>query len=587
MFVTVKTTGNRRGKQRCELGVDIEVFFVTTGDRLGFENADRQFRHVHLGNIFRMFFRLTDLRGIERQAFQRLWCNRLRCGCDRTRLNRRRGYRNCSNRGRARLRCWLFSHRLRRGGSNRYRSDRLLANGLRHRRRCDFRCSDFGQVEVKIEIIKRKLEVIVVETCEIPKVRLLNGRRCYGRGCLYRGCGNRRRGNQRRLHSCSRNDRRSLCDGGILNDRLFAASGNGIFRNAVDQLIHRRKICFNRLFCNRRRKGRRSFFRLNEDGLRRRNWFGLWLDPGCRQRFGPRLDSLGITSRNITARAEIGKRQTQAGKFQRRTATMRRRTHGNRCRRFGDGDLYLIGKIESLRLRRMALIGMRNIARNIGRKLRHSVPGALSRLDSLRLFPCSLLVNHRLGRARLARMHIEHLGNRTGIITEIRADVLRRRLDVIVNVGLIGLGKWLLAHFGCGACLEHGFVRWRKLRLTPGENRFDALHEVAGVDARTHIVCRVKNDRIGMRRIVNLELSKQLVFEIEFGFAAGCRRAGAWRSFGTRMRRTLIETDDTRQFCQRIVVSEPFRPGVPVIRDIFFDHYVFHHLRIAALASVL
>ena len=53
------------------------------------------------------------------------------------------------------------------------------------------------------------------------------------------------------------------------------------------------------------------------------------------------------------------------------------------------------------------------------------------------------------------------------------------------------------------------------------------------------------------------------------------------------MRRTLIKTDDTRQLCQRIVVSEAFGPGVPVIRDIFFDHYVFHHLRIAALASVL
>ena len=103
------------------------------------------------------------------------------------------------------------------------------------------------------------------------------------------------------------------------------------------------------------------------------------------------------------------------------------------------------------------------------------------------------------------------------------------------------------------------------------------------MDARTNIVCRIKNDRIGVRCVVNLEFPQKLIFEIEFGFAAGHR----WLSLGTRMRRTIFEADDTRQFCQRIVVSEPFGPGVPVIRDIFFDHYVFHHLRIAALASVL
>ncbi len=193
-----------------------------------------------------------------------------------------------------------------------------------------------------------------------------------------------------------------------------------------------------------------------------------------------------------------------------------------------------------------------------------------------------LLVDNRLGGARLARMHIENFRHRTGVVTEIRANILLSGcFDVIVDIGLIDLGKRLLPH------LRRGFGHRRKLGLATGENLFDALHEVGGVDAGTNIVRRIKNNRIGVRRIVNLEFTKQLVFEIEFGFAANDRRRSAWLDLGTRMRRTIVKADDTRQFCQRIVVSEALGPGVPVIRDIFFDHYVFHHLRIAALASVL
>lgn len=92
-----------------------------------------------------------------------------------------------------------------------------------------------------------------------------------------------------------------------------------------------------------------------------------------------------------------------------------------------------------------------------------------------------------------------------------------------MNIGLIDFRKRLFPHLWrrCGhGC---GFGHRRKLRLTAGENRFDTLHEIVGVDARTNIVCRIKNDRIGVRRIVNLELPKQFVLEVEFGFAAGCR----------------------------------------------------------------
>jgi hypothetical protein len=53
------------------------------------------------------------------------------------------------------------------------------------------------------------------------------------------------------------------------------------------------------------------------------------------------------------------------------------------------------------------------------------------------------------------------------------------------------------------------------------------------------------------------------------------------------MGRTILLRDELRQLSQGIVVSEFLRPRVSVIRDIFFDHYVFHHLRITALASVL
>ncbi len=339
------------------------------------------------------------------------------------------------------------------------------------------------------------------------------------------------------------------------------------------------------------RNGWRGIFRLNNDG----SGLDLRLDPGrSGLLFGSRFDPSRIDGRNITTCTEIGERQPQAGKFQRGTAAMRRRTDRNRRGRFfGNGNLHLIGEIESLRLRRMGVSAGRNIAGNIGREFRHGMPFRLRRLDDLRLFPRvlglgvlggSLLVNNRLGSARLARMHIKNFRHRTGVITEIGANILLPGcFDVIVDIGLIDLGKRLLPHLR----LRRGFIHRRKLGLATGENLLDALHEIVGMDAGTNIVCRVKNDRIGVRRIVNLELTKQLVFEIEFGFAADDRRCSAWLDRGTRMRRTIFEADDTRQFCQRIVVSEPFGPGVPVIRDIFFDHYVFHHLRIAALASVL
>ena len=137
----------------------------------------------------------------------------------------------------------------------------------------------------------------------------------------------------------------------------------------------------------------------------------------------------------------------------------------------------------------------------------------------LRLFPCHLLggrlVNHRLGRTRLARMHIENFRHRARIVAEIRANILGGRFNVVVNIGLVDFRKRLFPHLWRGCGFDH--------RFAAGENRFDTLHEIIGVDARTNIVCRIKNDRIGVRRIVNLELSKQFVLEVEFGFAAGCR----------------------------------------------------------------
>ncbi|CUX19883.1 hypothetical protein AGR5A_Cc190044 [Agrobacterium genomosp. 5 str. CFBP 6626] len=603
MFVTVKATSDCRGEQRRKLGIDIEVFLVASSNRLGFENADGQFRHVHLDDGFRMFFRLADLRRIERQAFQSLRHNRLRRRRGRTRLNGRSCRNRRSDRRNARLRRGLFPHRLRCGGSD-HGSNRLLANGLRRGCRCDLGFGNFRKVEIKIEIVKRKLEIIVVEACKIAEIRLLS-RDSGGNG----RCPHGRRSNLR-LHPCSLNGGCGLNDRRRLDNGFFATARNGIFRHVVDQLVHRRQIGRNRLlndrrryslrcghegFSDRRHKCRRCLFRLN-DG-RCRYWLDLRLDSGCGLLFRPWLDPPRINSRNIATRAEIGKRQAQAGKLQRRTAALRRRTHGNGCGRFlGNRDLHLIGKIKGLRLRRVTM-RRRNVAGNVGRKFRHGVPFGLGWLNGLRLFPCQLLggllVNHRLGSTRLARMHIKNFCNRAGIVTEIRSNVLRRGFDVIVDIGLIDLRKRLFRDLGCNLVgwhrlrripgLDLRLGRGRKLRLAAGEDLLDTLHEVVGVDAGTNIVCRIKNDRIGMRRVVNLEFPQKLIFEIEFGLAAGSR----WRSLGTRMRRTIFEADDTRQFCQRIVVSEAFGPGVPVIRDIFFDHYVFHHLRIAALASVL
>ncbi|MNX82216.1 hypothetical protein D3C86_1139390 [compost metagenome] len=297
-----------------------------------------------------------------------------------------------------------------------------------------------------------------------------------------------------------------------------------MFRCRLLGNLKRQRLCGRREgLGNRRCKGRSGVFRLNEG--RCGSDFNLRLDTGCsRLLLGTRLNPLRIDSRNIPARAEIGKRQPQAGEFQRRPAAMRRRTHGNRCGRFlGDSYFHLIGEIESLRLRRIGL----NIARNIGRELRHGVPFGLHGLSGLRLFPCHLLggrlINHRLGGTRLARMHIENFGHRAGIITEIRANILGGRFDVVVNIGLIDFRKRLFPHLWRRCGHGRGFSHRRKLRLAAGENGFDTLHEIVGMDARTNIVCRIKNDRIGVRRIVNLELPKQLVFEVEFGFAAGCR----------------------------------------------------------------
>ena len=504
----------------------------------------------------------------------------------------------CGHGSRARLRRGLFPHRLRRGGRNGNRSGWLLANGLRRGRRRDFRLGDFRQIKIQIEIVECKLEIIIVEAGEIREIQLF----C---GCRRRSSGNRRGldrrgGNHGRLHL------RSLRSGNILHERCFAATGNGIFRDVVNQLVHRRQMFRFRLLGNlkrhrlcgrreglgdRRRKGRSGLHCLN-DG-RRGIDFDLRLDAGCgRLLLGAGLNPPRIDSRNIPARAEIGERQPQAGKFQRGPAAMRRRTHGNRCGRLlGDSYFHLVGEIESLRLRRIGMTIGVNVARNIGGKLRHRMPFGRGGFRCLRLFPPSLLgdglVNHRLGGTRLARMHIENFRHRGGVVAEIRTNILRGRFDVVVNIGLIDFRKRLFHHLRCGCGNRRGFIRRRKLGLAAGENLLDTLHEIVGMDACANIVCRIKNDRIGMRRIVDFELPQKLVLEIKFRFAAGRRRSGARRSLGTRMRRTIFEADDTRQFCQRIVVSEPFGPGVPVIRDFFFDHYVFHHLRIAALASVL
>ena len=120
-------------------------------------------------------------------------------------------------------------------------------------------------------------------------------------------------------------------------------------------------------------------------------------------------------------------------------------------------------------------------------------------------------------------MHIENFSHRAGIIAEIRPDILRGGFDVIVDIGLIDLWKQLFRCFGSQYHLGFRFSCRRKFGLAASENGFDPLHEIAWMDACTNIVCRIKNDRIGMRRIVNLEFPKQLVLEIKFGFAAGNR----------------------------------------------------------------
>ncbi|MND94319.1 hypothetical protein D3C80_865320 [compost metagenome] len=173
MLVTVEATGNSRCKQRRKLGIDIKVFLVTANLRLGFENPDRQFRNIHLDDVFRVLFRLADLRGIERQAFQRLRCSRLRRGRCRTRLNRSDRCGDGYGR-RARLRCGLFPHRLGRGNSN--GRGGLLANRLRRGCGRNLGFGDLRKVEIKIEIVERQFEIIIVKAGEIRKIRFRSRR---------------------------------------------------------------------------------------------------------------------------------------------------------------------------------------------------------------------------------------------------------------------------------------------------------------------------------------------------------------------------------------------------------------------------
>ncbi len=64
-------------------------------------------------------------------------------------------------------------HRLRHNNSN--RRGGLRTHGLRRGRRRNLRFGDFGQIQIKVEIIERKLEIIIIEAGEIREIRLVDG----------------------------------------------------------------------------------------------------------------------------------------------------------------------------------------------------------------------------------------------------------------------------------------------------------------------------------------------------------------------------------------------------------------------------
>ncbi|GAK71050.1 hypothetical protein RRU01S_14_02740 [Agrobacterium rubi TR3 = NBRC 13261] len=175
---------------------------------------------------------------------------------------------------------------------------------------------------------------------------------------------------------------------------------------------------------------------------------------------------------------------------------------------------------------------------------------------------------------RLAVGNIEQGCDRIGIITEVVTEIAGsdRIGTMLRNQIFLRVGRRILLHR-------------LKLRLLAGEHRFDALHEFASRDRRcVHIVCCIKRYRLVTGRIVNGEFAQQLVFKIEFGLATLYRLLRYGRS---NVGWPILLPNQTRQLRQGIVVVEFFCPVVPVIRDIFIDHYVFHHLRVKALASVL
>jgi len=71
------------------------------------------------------------------------------------------------------------------------------------------------------------------------------------------------------------------------------------------------------------------------------------------------------------------------------------------------------------------------------------------------------------------------------------------------------------------------------------------------------------------RRIVSLEFAKKLVFEIE-GRLMPLSRGSCLSS------RAGLETYDTSEFCQRIIIRKELVVSACAIRQLFFRHHPFH-----------
>ena len=70
------------------------------------------------------------------------------------------------------------------------------------------------------------------------------------------------------------------------------------------------------------------------------------------------------------------------------------------------------------------------------------------------------------------------------------------------------------------------------------------------------------------RRVVALELAQQLVFQIEGGLAALRHRRPRHK--------TLVVTDNTGEFRQRVIVGKEFRNIIPATRKVIVCHYLVH-----------